>query len=185
MIARALPRPDFLRPTRRAGLLAWVWCLTGLLVLAASTLEAAEAWQSREQTLQRLARAGATAATAATGTTAPAADAATRAADVQAARWLQRLALPWPTVFGAAEAAAVEGAQFTGLGFDAQGQLRLEGQSATSDAALAAADALRAASGGDGAAAPAWQGVTLARLDSAADGQRFEIVARRAAPAPR
>lgn len=185
----ALPQPDFLRPTRRGGRLAWAWCITGLLVLAAASLEAAENWQQRQLLLQRLARAEQPVPVRAPARSAePAADATPRALDVQAARWLQRLALPWPSVFAAAETVAVDGTQFTGLAFDGQGplrQLRLEGQATQPGPALAAADALRAASAGDGSAAGLWQDVTLARLDSAADGRRFEIVARLAAPAAR
>ncbi|MDT7838950.1 hypothetical protein [Aquabacterium sp. OR-4] len=113
---------------------------------------------------------------------ASAADPAAARREAEASRWLLRLAQPWPQVFGAAEAAAVPGVSFTGLVFDGQGPLRLEGQAADPAAALAAAQALRSNSSGD-AAPSAWQGVTLSRLDSMPGGQRFEILAQAQAQA--
>lgn len=175
-----LPQPDFLHPTRRAGWLPWAWCATGLLVLAAAGLEAADAWRQRQDAQGRLARA----LQPAPRPSAPLPDAVEARGDAAAARWLQRLAQPWPLVFGAAEVAAVDGVAFTGLSFDAQGALRLEGQADDAGSALAAAQALRSH---DDEGRAAWQGVMLSRLDSlpGPGGQRFEIVARLAPAAGR
>lgn len=171
-MSRALPQPDFLRPTRRTGLLPWLGCATGLLVLALAAADAAEAWARREAARDLLARQ----AQAAPLPRPPAPDAARERRDAQASRWLQRLATPWPLVFAAAEAAAVDGVAFTGLGFDAQGQLRLEGQAPDAATALAAAAALRGQTLDD---LPAWPAVTMTRLDSQPAGLRFEIQAQR------
>ncbi len=175
-----LPQPDFLHPVRAASRLPWLWCATGLLVLAVAGLEAADDWQRRQDALDRLEQVAQAPRAPRNAAPARPADADSQRRDAEAARWLQRLALPWPQVFAAAETAAVPGVFFTGLAFDGQGLLRLEGQASDPAAALAAAQALR--SGDDAARAP-WHSVTLSRLDSLPAGQRLEILAQWAAPA--
>ena len=112
-----LPAPDFLRPVARPGRLAWAWCVTALLVLAISLAEGHATWQQRQQALDRLARAGQTAPTAATATARAGTPVASRggttiargpapARQAEAAAWQTQLALPWPTVWAASEAAA-------------------------------------------------------------------------------
>ena len=53
----ALPQPDFLRPVRRPGALAWVGCGTALLVLGAAAADGYSAWQARAAALDTLDRA--------------------------------------------------------------------------------------------------------------------------------
>jgi len=184
-----LPAPDFLRPVARPGRLAWAWCVTALLVLATSLAEAHATWQQRQQALDRLARGSQAAPPATTAT--PTARAGTPVASrggtaiargpaparqAEAAAWQAQLALPWPTVWAASEAAA-DGIQWLLIDHGAAG-LRLSGLAASTAAADAAADALRAAGP---AGAGAWQGVALASVERVPEGQRFELVARLAA----
>ena len=182
-----LPAPDFLRPVARPGRLAWAWCVTALLVLAISLAEGHATWQQRQQALDRLARAGQAAPTAATATARAGTPVASRggttiargpapARQAEAAAWQAQLALPWPTVWAASEAAA-DGIQWLLIDHGAAG-LRLSGLAASTTAADAAADALRAAGL---AGAGAWQGVALASVERVPEGQRFELVARLAA----
>ncbi|GCL62902.1 hypothetical protein [Pseudaquabacterium pictum] len=182
MTAARWPRPDFLRPAARAGRLAWAWCATGLLVLAAAGLEGQTAWAERQQALQRQARAAQQPAASARGpasgdATRRSAEATQRAAE--AARWAAGLAQPWPAVWAASETAPAS-VQWLQLAHGPGGGLRLSGLASDPAAAQAAAQALHQQ-------AP-WQGVTLASIERLPEGQRFELVARLAGdtrrPAP-
>ncbi len=180
-----LPQPDFLRPVARPGWLAWAWCGTGLLVLAASAADGLAAWQQRSQALARLersalaqARAPMPVAAAATTTGAkPARPPDTLARQAEARRWLQQLAQPWPLVWAANESAP-GGVQWLVFEHGSAG-LRLGGLAAGLAPAQAAADALRAQQHQGRAA---WQGVLLASVERVPEGQRFELLARLAPP---
>lgn len=183
------PQPDFLHPVRPTPGWAWLWLATSVTVLALGLAEAHQAWQDRElarAALQRL-QAGPTessrpaavaAAAPRTATARPAASAAT-----ESTLWLQRLQQPWPAVFAATEQASVEGIAWLGLVQDDSGRLQLDGLAASAEQALVAAERLRRA-GSPGSAGDAWQDVLLARLEPAADGQRFVLQARWAAAQP-
>jgi hypothetical protein len=56
-MSHGLPRPDFLHPVTRPGVLAWAWCATGLLVLAVAGLDARSAWVDQQASARRLALA--------------------------------------------------------------------------------------------------------------------------------
>lgn len=170
-----LPRPDFLHPVARPGLLAWAWCACGLLVLLVGALDARSAWQA----LQDVARPSALVA-------APVrpAQAALAAQDLgekraaEARRWRQRLAHPWPELWAASEQAgqAVPGPlAWLSVEHDDAGQLRLAGWA--QDAALAqqAAASLRQQTRANG---PMWSAVRVANVERTSEGHRFDIVAR-------
>lgn len=198
-----LPAPDFLRPVRRPGLLAWAWCITGLLVLAAAALDGGAAWSARQQALEqrataqrrtdRLPAAAAPAVDAAAAGAGPALSPAPRQAPglgtaapidgrrAEAQRWLQRLAHPWPQVWAASEAASVSGVAWLGLEHGERGTLRLAGLAADAGAAFGAAQALREATGSGGAR---WRDVVLTRIEKVPDGLHFELSAQLAEPLP-
>lgn len=182
------PQPDFLRPTRGPGALAWVWCGTGLLVLVAAGLDARAAWLDRQQSQQRLAaahqrldapRAAALRPTSAS-TTAAVPPAELRQAEAH--RWLQRLAHPWPAVWAASEGASAGGIAWLGFEHDGRASLRLNGLAPDAGAPQAAAQALRAQGDrGGGGGGAVWRAVLLSRLERVPEGQRFEITAQLAA----
>jgi hypothetical protein len=184
-----LPQPDFLRPVARPGWLAWAWCGTGLLVLAASAADGLAAWQQRSQALARLDRSavaqarvpvpapGPALGASTTHGAKPARPADTQARQAEARRWLQQLAQPWPVVWAANESAP-GGVQWLVFEHGSAG-LRLSGLAADLAPAQAAADALRAQRQQTGAA---WQGVLLASVERVPEGQRFELLARLAPP---
>lgn len=166
------PQPDFLRPVRRAGRLAWAACFTALAVLAVSALEAEQAWDDRsealEQTAPRAARAPRlpAAASAATGSRP---DEARQRALLQAS---ERLGRPWAAALRAVEASTPRGVAWLGLEIDEAGTLRLEGLAPDAATALAATRLMQAR--------PAWRDVVLGRTElGAGTSLRFEI---RAAP---
>lgn len=179
-MSAALPQPDFLRPVARPGWLAWAWCGTGLLVLAASAADSHAAWQARQQAQDRLARAQvATARTSLAPSQASPAQAANlraaaQARQAEALRWRQALALPWPVVWAASEATA-GGVQWLLLDQGSGGGLRLAGLAADLAAAEAAAEAVRQLQQAD---SPAWHGVALAAVERMPEGLRFDLVAR-------
>lgn len=174
MSAARWPQPDFLRPAAQPGRLAWAWCATGLLVLAAAGLDARSAWDDRQLALQRQARAvqpaGAARPPAGSEAARRHAEAVQRAAE--AARWTALLALPWPAVWAAGETAP-PGVQWLQLAHSAGGGLRLSGLAHDPAAAQAAVQALQQH--------PAWPGVALASIERLPEGQRFELVGRPAA----
>jgi hypothetical protein len=176
-VSADLPQPDFLRPAAGPARLAWAWCATGLLVLAFSALDSHAAWQARTQALARMARSAAPPANATSlaPTTRPdAARSAAQARQAEAKRWQQQLALPWPAVWSASEAAP-PGVQWLQFDHASATGLRLTGLATGPAPAEAVAEALRAQ---DLAGAPVWQGVAVATLERVPEGQRFELVAR-------
>jgi len=197
-IGRRTPRPDFLRPARRPGRLAWAACATTLAVLAVAALEAHGAWAARQAATGRLARAEraasatgpiaaappqrpSSAAGAAATATATATAADRRQADAR--QWLLRLARPWPAVWAAGEVAALDGIRWLGLDLGERGQLRLDGLAPDATQVLDAAQALRAQPQAGGTAV--WRDVVVARIDRTPEGQRFEISAQLAGGGPR
>lgn len=179
-MTRALPQPDFLRPVARPGWLAWAWCATALLVLAVSAADSLAAWQARQQAQDRLARTQPTPPRtglppARAGTAQPPSPrSADQARLAEAARWQQQLALPWPAVWAASEAAPGS-VQWLLLDHGSAAGLRLAGLVQAPADADAAAAALRLQ---QQAGRPVWQGVALAAVERAPDGLRFELVAR-------
>ena len=176
-----LPRPDFLQPEARPGVLAWAWCATGLMVLAVAGLDARSAWVDQ----QASARQWAVAARPASPQPPASGDriAAEKRAQ-EARRWLQRLAHPWADAWLAGELAgqAVQGRlAWLNLEHDLTGQLRLAGWADDAASAQAAAAALRRQMH-DGV--PSWAAVRVASVERSNEGQRFEIVAQRAGAAP-
>lgn len=172
-----LPQPDFLRPVRQPGRLAWAACATALSVLAVAALHSHQAWQDRALALERLAGAQQRIHQR------PAAQrpAETRSTDnrqAEARRWLTRLAQPWPAIWSASEAASVGGISWLGLAHAERGSLQLDGQALDVGAALATAQALRDQRH---AGSAMWRDVVLTRIEKTPDGQRFEIVAQRVA----
>ena len=176
--APALPRPDFLRPVRREGGLAWLACISAALVLGVAAVDAWAAWQARQQAQdsllqsQRLAVDRARARSAVRPTPAQVAGAATPS---PSRAWLQRLARPWPAIWAASEAASVEGIAWQSLDLRDTGQLRLQGQATEAGPALEAGRVLRAQAQ---AGRSLWREVVVARIDRQDRGQRFEIQAR-------
>lgn len=165
--AGSAPRPDFLRPTARAGALAWAWLATALLVLGASGWEAFTAWQARAEV--RAQHAAWTARHQAAGRPAP--PAAPPPAETAALGLLrQRLDYPWAAVWRAAEAASVADVAWLSLAHRQGAALALEGHAAQAPAALAAATALRQQ--------PGWQRVLLGRLERDDTGLAFGLSAQ-------
>lgn len=173
-----LPRPDFLRPVAGPGALAWAWCATGLLALAAAGLDSHAAWQDRSRAQARLHTLRTAASTTAPRPAPALARADTPARDAEARRWLQQLALPWPAVWAGAELAA-DGVRWQAMAHGTAG-LRLTGSAAHLAPAQATADALRAQQHGGH---PVWQDVALASVERTPEGLRFELVARLAGAA--
>jgi hypothetical protein len=183
-MSRSVPQPDFLRPVARPGWLAWAWCGTGLLVLAVSAADSHAAWQARQLAQDRLARVQMAPVRANQPTALPGSSQANNQANSQrttaqarraeADRWQQQLALPWPAVWAASEAAPA-GVQWLLFDHGSAGGLRLAGLAQDQAAGDAAADAVRQQLH---AGRPAWQGVVLAAVERVPDGQRFELVAR-------
>ena len=176
-----LPRPEFLHPVARPGVLAWAWCATGLLVLAVAGLEARSAWVDQQASAQRLALAARPASPVVAAS--PDRLAADKRA-LEARRWQQRLAHPWPDVWLAAEQAsqAVHGRlAWLSLEHDNTGPLRLAGWADEAATAQQAAAALRQQTRD---AAPRWAAVRVASVERSSDGQRFEIVAQLTGAAP-
>lgn len=172
--APALPQPDFLRPARREGGLAWLVCISALLVLGVAAVDAWAAWQARQQAQssllhsQRHAVAQARAPSAVKPNQVPGAGAAPPSA---AQTWLQRLQRPWPAIW----AASIAGITWQSLDLRDTGQLRLQGQAADAGPALEAGRALRQQTQ---AGRSVWCDVVVARIDRQDGGQRFEIQAR-------
>lgn len=168
------PQPDFLRPVARPGALAWAWCATGVLALAAAGLDSHAAWQDRSHALAQLAMAQTGARAAAARPAQAAVPPAQRTREAEARRWLQQLALPWPAVWAGAELAA-DGVNWMALSHGPAAGLRLTGTAATLAPVQATAQALRAQQH-DGR--PVWQDVALASVERMPEGLRFELVAR-------
>jgi len=203
-VSPSSPQPDFLRPMQGPSALAWAWCGTGMLVLAAAGLDARAAWLDRQQAQQRLAAAqqrvdapravmalaGSTSAADGPGSRqAPATRPSTAVPpaelrQAEARRWLQRLAHPWPAVWAASEGASASGIAWLGFDHDGRTSLRLNGLAPDAGLPHEAAQALRAQGDGGGAV---WRTVVLSRLERVPEGQRFEITAQlaTAAEAPR
>lgn len=181
-LASALPRPDFLRPARREGGLAWLACASALLVLGVASVDAWAAWRARQQAQGRLLQSQrqaveqARARSAAIPGPAPSAGATSPSA---ARAWLQRLERPWPVIWAASEAASVEGIAWQSLDLRDNGQLRLQGQAVAAGPALQAGHLLR---GQAQAGRNVWREVVVARIDRQDGGQRFEIQARLNSP---
>lgn len=177
-LAPALPRPDFLRPARHEGGLAWLACASALLVLSTASTDAWAAWQARQQAQdsllqrQRQAVEQARALSALKPGLAPAAGAAPASA---AQAWLQRLQRPWPAIWAASEGASIEGIAWQSLDLRDNGQLRLQGRAAAAGSALDAGLVLR---GQAQAGRSVWREVVVARIDRQGLGQHFEIQAR-------
>jgi hypothetical protein len=174
------PRPDFLRPVARPGTLAWAWCATGVLVLAAAALDGHATWQDRSRAQAQLVASRSAATRLAPAPAAPRPE--QRAREAEARRWLQQLALPWPAVWAGAELAA-DGVTWVAMAVRQDGTaagLRLTGTAATLAPAEATAQALRQQQR-DGR--PVWQQVALASVERTPEGLRFELVTQLARPA--
>lgn len=176
-MTQPLPQPDFLRPVRRPGRLAWAACASALLVLAVAALHNHQAWQDRALSLHRLADAQQR-INQRPAALRPAESRSTDNRQAEAGRWLTRLAHPWPAIWSASEAASVGGISWLGLAYGERGSLQLDGQALDAGAALAAAQALRDQRH---AGSAMWRDVALTRIEKTPDGQRFEIVAQRVA----
>ena len=182
-MSRRWPDPDFLQPVARPGRLAWVWCATGLLVLATSALEAGAAWQGRQVALASLERRS----PQMPKPVLPTPTVSERAQAREVLTWQAQLALPWPAVWAASELAAVSAASVSGgvvwlqMDMGVGGGLRLLGQAADLAAAQAAAEALRRPQRAGG---PQWQPVVLASVDRMPEGLRFELQAQAVGLAP-
>ncbi len=170
-----LPEPDFLRPVRRPGRLAWAACATGVLVLAVAVLDSQQAWQDRARALNGLALARQPSAPPLAASTP-----AVRPGGGDARHWQQRLASPWAAVWLAGEAASAGGISWLGLAHSERGLLQLDGLAPDAGAALAAAQALRDQRD---AGSALWRDVLLTRIEKTPEGERFELVAQRAWPA--
>lgn len=178
---RGLPRPDFLHPVARPGVLAWAWCATGVMVLAVTGLETRSAWVDQQASARRLALA---ARPASPVVVASPDRLANEKRALEALRWRQRLAHPWPDVWLAGEQAsqAVHGRlAWLSLEHDNTGPLRLTGWANDAATAQEAAAALRQQMHD---AALRWAAVRVASVERSSDGQRFELVAQLAGAAP-
>lgn len=179
----ALPRPDFLRPARREGGLAWLACASALLVLGVASVDAWAAWQARQQAqdslLQRQQRQAAEQARAPSALKPGLAPPAGVATASVAQAWLQRLQRPWPAIWAASESASIEGIAWQSMDLRDNGQLRLRGQAAAAGSALEASRVLR---GQTQAGRSVWREVLVARIDRQGLGQQFEIQARLNSP---
>ena len=173
-MTQRLPQPDFLRPVRQPGWLAWAACASALLVLAVAALDSHQAWLDRAGSLARLAGAQQRIKQRPAAQR-PAEARSTDNRPAEARRWLTRLAHPWPVIWSASEVASVGGISWLGLAHSERGLLQLDGQALDAGAALAAAMALRDQRH-KGAAL--WRDVVLTRIEKTPDGQRFEIVAQ-------
>lgn len=174
----ALPQPDFLRPARREGGLAWLACVSALLVLGVATVDAWAAWQAHQQAQSSLLHSQRQAVELARAPSAvkPNQVSGVGAAPPSAAQaWLQRLQRPWPAIWAASEAASIAGITWQSLDLRDTGQLRLQGQAADAGPALEASRALRQQTQ---AGRSVWRDVVVARIDRQDGGQRFEIQAR-------
>lgn len=168
----AWPRPQFLPVARPV---AWVWWMAAaasalafglalsehreLRAQAAAQREAAAQWQRRSA--PRAVRS------ADTGDMKTAKDAAARVASA--------IAYPWPGVISAIEESTVGGIQWIASSHAiADAAVRLEGEAARTEDALAVVDKLSSREG--------WSSVALARIEApdakAAGRLRFEIVAK-------
>ena len=182
-LAPALPQPDFLRPARRAGGLAWLACASALLVLGLAAVDAWAAWQARQQAQDKLLRSQRQAVELARARSAvklPQSPGAGAAPPSVSLAWLQRLERPWPAIWAASEGASSQGMAWQSLDLRDNGQLRLQGQAADTGPALEAGRQLRgqALSGRS-----LWREVVVARIDRQGSGQHFEIQARLNGPA--
>jgi hypothetical protein len=178
-----LPAPDFLRPVRRPGGLAWALCGIGVLVLGMGALDAHQAWEALSKTKlsasARLVRGADVSAArilptsrSVPGSPAPAPATATnaQAASAKQDENLQRqLQHPWAEVWASSEAAARAGVVLLRFEHDSAGRLQLQGTAPDATSAQRAAQALRNA--------PLWGDVLLSRLERADNAQRFEISA--------
>ena len=177
----ALPQPDFLRPARREGGLAWLACASALLVLGVASADAWAAWQAHQQAQDSLLhsqrQADERARTRRAAKPGQAASASTASPSVAGA-WLQRLERPWPAIWAASEAASeagsIGGIAWQSLDLRDNGQLRLQGQAAAAGSALEAGRLLR---GQAQAGRSVWRDVVVARIDQQRTGQQFEIQA--------
>jgi hypothetical protein len=173
----ALPQPDFLRPVARPGWLAWAWCGTGLLVLAVTAVDGQSAWQQRQHSQQALAGITAPAQAPAAAARPGSSRLAAQARLTEAARWQQQLALDWPAVWAASEAAP-DGIQWLQFEHGQRSGLRLTGLAADLAPAETAAAVLR---GQRDAGAPVWRDVALSAVERVQQGHRFVLVAHLAA----
>jgi hypothetical protein len=156
------PLPDFLQPVRGPHRLAWLALATAALVLLAAALDAAQAWQARADAARPLPLPARKAAPP------PARGSVEARLSVQ--RALARLDRPWPATFQALEAVDVAGVNWLALEIGEGGAIRLEGSAPDSEAALAAARALRRQ--------PGLREVVLGRIESPPAGAlRFELSA--------
>ncbi|MDE2081234.1 MAG: hypothetical protein KGI90_07770 [Burkholderiales bacterium] len=164
------PRADFLPRPKRSPLLAWVWLLFSVSVLAVAFDDWTAVEAARDELRGRAAAVRlATRPDAAPASTAP----APLGAAVAARRVVQGLDHPWHTLFEGPERYAPRAVRWLRLEHDAErGEVRLEGEAPDRDTALETADSL--------ARAPRWSDVTLLRIEAAGAaapgaGVRFEL----------
>lgn len=178
------PRPDFLARRSRPPALAWLWAVTGALVLAATAADALAERRAVELQAARLAQATQRATRVSRPAASPAAAAAAASVDTKAdadairaaRRLVDRLNHPWDQILSNLEAEAPAGLQWLVFDHDSDSpELRLEGAAPDVATALRLVDML--------AARPGWSEVALSRLqapdprDSVALGPlwRFEL----------
>jgi hypothetical protein len=165
---------DFLRTSPRPAAAAWVAAGAALATLAVVAVDAGQAWSGLEA-----ARAIAQPAPAAAGTHRARAG---QAPGPDRAPPIERLAHPWPEVFGASEVASGRGLSWLALEHAIGGELRLVGLADSEARVQRVAASLRAR--------PSWRDVLVARLErgdgaSGQPGMRFELVAQPAQPEAR
>ena len=164
LVPRSASRgPDFLAPMPRAGLLAWAWLATTVLVLGLAGWNARLAWQAGP------------AASSLALPAAPRVAATKTVAPVDQAQQL-RLAHPWQQVFKASEVPLGAGLNWLSLEHQVDGDLRLHGVAVDAAAVQRVAAGLRAQ--------PVWRQVLVSRLEVQPVGLSFEIVARMARALP-
>lgn len=169
MLRPSLPCPDFLDPLPGPGWLAWAWCLCGALVLATSGLDVHGRWQAQADQAAALARRHAPQPVAPPNP-------ALLARQTEAARWLARLAHPWPEVWAAAEQGPA-GLRWQSLDHAQQAPLRLVGWIAPAQGEAAAWQLLTSLRERQLGGQAAWSGVRLASLQRAEQGLRVELQA--------
>ena len=180
------PRPDFLATTRARPRLAWLWALTGLLVLAVALSEAIEQRQLATENAARLddAQERLRRPQLPKAKITPAADSKADAEAIRAARRLvERLSHPWGRLLSSIEAGTPPGLQWLMFDHDSDSpDVRLEGFAPDRAAVLKLVDDLSASAG--------WSDVVLSQLQAASSGDaaakpvfHFEIRAVVDAPA--
>jgi hypothetical protein len=163
--AARFPTPEFIAVRPRTPRLLWVLLLAAIAAALVATIDATGAWNDRHAAADRLAQLKRSQRDTA-GPAAPSVPTSAQRA------MHKRLAMPWRSVFVAAESASVDGVQWLALQCGSErNELRLQGLLTGTQDPSAVVGAL--------AAQPGWKDVVLNRLQpDPQGGVRFDISAR-------